>query len=473
MSNLNQYPIDTTASSLRTSNGKALEEVRQLGRLAPYVLSDHALNEARKWAAHVGCADAYAPFLNVGADAHPGSCMALFTCRGEMKNQLFAKSFGLPLRWVQGEPDFNVPRGLRNLEECIIGLFGNLAEKNSTSKGDGRWHLELAVEATGWKYFINETGLVPDELSCHSAFVPLAAAFILRAVGGRPNPKIFATGCYGTATGPCIGEVEGIDKKKQIAARLGGEEIFVPPQNFPGHQSTSDVIKISALAAPPYSPVASEGDRVRQALKPLLQRLAVPPSPMDSLEEHVAHLKAMDAWADEKEATDYYRKNIMPREIAQIRASFQSQHPERPVKYLAAVVEPKRPDVCEMLVGALGIAPENCLLFVSGGTIRDGLLAKARSITVDARHDYDELAAIFRESIKKWQIPGGVDWPRQVIFDATAGTKIMTLAMARTAEEFGATVCYLDTLKRVENRSRLPVGEKVIKLIPPPPVSGK
>lgn len=440
----------------------ALAFAGALEDLAPYVLTDDALQAARAWAEHVGCGEEYKFCLSRTAETRAGACVALFVWNGapggELHRAWLAPSFGLPLCWDGVQPDPYIPPGLRRLEKHIVKLFAPAAGRNES---DQPVHLRLAVKPSAWKYFLEESGVKVEDLECESAFAPLAAAFILRHFGGKLNAEVYATGTRGEPDSAAICPVRDIPNKIALVERLGGKELFVP---YGAESSTVGGVAVSQLEKGHYSPVRAESERVREALTPLLGRLAVQPPPEASLDDHIQFLEAMTDWSSDMERSRYYRTSILPIEVRDIHNRFVEDH-HKPVDSLVAVVEIQKPEVCDILIRAMDIDPAKCLLFVSGEGQLQGALAEAQVVRMKGCPKFEELAELFRRSVYEWLADKNNDWAERTAFDVTSGTKLMSLAMVRTAEEFHARICCLESPNYLK-RCRLPVGDKSIVLLP-------
>jgi len=218
-------------------------------------------------------AGSLAPWLMAGSCAvppmphcEPGSAIALLVWEPAIAGGSLGRAFALPLRWRRGDDgDPGLPESLRETGRSIqrrLGLSG--------------WCLRRASE-------LASVDLSRLHLACDSAEAPLAAALVVAAEGGEPEPLVFGTGVLSDGH---VDVVDELQAKVELVGRLAaGREawLFVPRAHFAeAEAAAAPAVKVAA-----YAPMR-EGD-LRAALAPHLARLEAPPPESAPLEVRLAY----------------------------------------------------------------------------------------------------------------------------------------------------------------------------------------
>ena len=185
----------------------AAEAAHRLGELAFYVLRPEVLARA---AQHPDPRVKRLAETDPSPKHHrPGACWAIFVNPHPDQWRLLRPAFLLPFQWRRTESpsaakrhSAYLPETMRQLADSIVNQLAKGAETNKIGSIDQHWslHWPEGVETKGAE-MLAHLPLKPD-----SAWAALAGGLIVAAFGGKPDPKILATGAYFDALCPEIQE---------------------------------------------------------------------------------------------------------------------------------------------------------------------------------------------------------------------------------------------------------------------------
>ncbi|MCS6852809.1 MAG: hypothetical protein NZ700_16750 [Gemmataceae bacterium] len=343
-----------------------------------------------------------------------GSCCVVYAVDDPESFPLLRPAFAVPLQWRRGESvDCGLPKRLHNLAERVKGHL-DVKASWSLHRLPPFDHLDLS-------------GL--DELLSHeSGWASVAAALLLLLHGGKPRPDVWATGAWDQNT--YLQPVTGLSAKVDLARQWRINRLFVPEVQL-------GAVKASGLE---LLPLHTGRRNPREALRSYLIALEAPPPRTATREERCNYYMRLPA--DSAERNAYYRDNLLPDIIAECRSRLIAPHDGWSPSHLITLVS-KNPELIELSAQALGV--RCCLLLYAddatgGGEMKrlaDEAAANLRTIGLEAvvaefRHGPDMAPTMWApiETFCRNVTPDAL------VFDATPGTKLMTLCIERLARQF-------------------------------------
>ena len=342
--------------------------------------------------------------------------------------RLLREALLLPVCWEKGtHPDNRLPVKLLDLADDILDSLCRYAEgRTETWAGSlcsDDWSLCAAVDVD----------LGGFEIDPKSAAVSLMAGLLVVASGGKPNPKIVATGAWKAGVG--IESIGGLGPKTQLAACSPGVQmLFVPEFQQPGAEQFADEIRANGSGGPLdiKSLKTTTSDPLR-ALSDLLAELEMPPSDNAEFTERKDHYLRLVGW-NRDGAQRYYRNRLLSEIVARCRTKVQAQTSDGSFDVLATILT-RNYDLAVIAVGAF--RPNRCILFFTDDTkkhlndCREQMapwLAKDRvqPIEIDAEADVESLAQTISDTLRPV-------CDQKLVIDLTPGKKTMTLAMYEAA----------------------------------------
>ena len=338
-----------------------------------------------------------------------------------------------------GGDDPALPPSVRELADAVRR---SLAGESGL---DGhRWTLHLS-EVDGIGGGVDLSGLAGEVFSAKSGWASLAAGLLLLAGGGVPDPEILATGCWDEAEG--VGPVGGLEAKIRGVGAYGVKRLFVPIQQRHEARSVDDPgLNID------YLPIAFTGNqrpRPREALKPLLAALDVPPvdETFEQRRDYYQRLWTLNPVRAER----FYQEHLLTDVSRRCRRRMLESGDEFPPATMLVTAVSFSPELVAIAVATF--RPRHCLMLCAGNSAKiNGAADRAMQLVkaVDPPGDCKvELLTLPAEQTVLNQRLGSVlggrlaDHPAgEVAWDVTPGQKYLSLEMSRQARP-GDTVVYL------------------------------
>ncbi len=428
---------------------RATETVHRLGELAFYMLVPQVLELAAR---HPDARVARLATVDPIPKHHrPGVCWGIFVNPHPNRWPLLRPAFLLPFQWRRTEPlsgrgkhSPRLPESVRGLADSIVTQLAEHGKTGEIGSIDHRWSLHWpdGVETLGGDMLAN----LP--LKPGSAWAALAGGLIVAALGGKPDPKILATGAWsnqkdGVPAG--IVDVDSLDQKIKLAAEMGASQLFVPASQYHVAQQYANrrvpktnrhPLRIGTLDIGQATP--------RKALHALTSVLQVEPTENDSLETMAGYYLSA---RPRSRVSDFYRRRLAPRLAKTHRKLLRDRFPEVRPSHLVSVVSQSW-ELVELTVQLLtdaegeecrGNSLTDCLLFYTGD--RPDLKAVA--------HRYVEWLGTRRITCRPAEIRFGKAMdsdirihldsflatvpPERVVFDLTPGFRLVLISLLRSA----------------------------------------
>ncbi len=422
-------------------DGELSQLYRHMGRLADWWLGP----ELHRRLQQLWPGAAAAPRLPDAA----GSCWIIIAQDESSPWPALRPAFLLPLQWVKDSPDSpRLPPKLQELARCVAESVHN-----------PNWGLRLSGEAG-----LEDVDLSPfnAHLKFDSGWAALAGGLLLAIKGGRPDPKVWASGAWNNRDG--IQKVGHLKQKLQLAIESGAQADEA--RDILRRVSTNpSAIAIEELACGVFDP--------QRALQNYLYRLDAPPPPPRDMHDENGLKQCVKYYMrqpqqPEKQAEKtkaYYRDNILPTIIQRCQHQLRQDYPDWQPQVLVTVVS-KNPEL--VLIAARTLNVRRCLLLhtpdseqshlaaaISRQLEEDGtcVFAKPWSDPNDPDRMIGALPIILREFLHDTP-------PQQVVTDLTPGTKLMTYALSRTAPP-GSWLMYIKN--ETPNGRVEPGNEKIIR----------
>jgi hypothetical protein len=396
----------------------AADLIENLGPAAPWLLRDEVLPLlAEEHPRFASLPSPYRPSLPAGA----GCCGILYAVPDQYR--LLRPAFLLPVQWRQGSShDPGLPLRLREL--------ANRVQRHFNLNGAWSLHRYKPFERLRLAFF-------DDLLQHESGWAPLAGGLYLTAHGGKPRPKVWATGCWDGDGG--IVEVGGLTAKLALARAWGAKTVFVPEKQAADRVEDLELGKLcSGLRAP------------ADALRDYRVALDASPLPNDPKEERLSFYFRQPE--RHPFTTEFYRTHFLPEIIAERRQQVATDWPGWAPTHLVTVVSGS-PELIPLVARALGV--QSCLLLYTRAgdgneeknKMRQEALLVARQLEaspgiekascVPFSND-ESMATEMGQQIAAFA-DGVLD--DRLVFDTTPGTKLMTLALEQLARRFHPHSC--------------------------------
>ncbi|HYT91576.1 MAG TPA: hypothetical protein VEL76_22880 [Gemmataceae bacterium] len=408
-----------------------------LGPAAPWLLPDALLPRlADEAPAFASLPRPYRPKLPDVA----GACGVLYAVPAVYR--LLRPAFLLPVQWREGAThDGGLPDKLHDLAGRVRRHL-NL---------DGVWSLHRLppFDRLNLAHF-------DDVLEHESGWAPLAGGLYLRAHGGRPCPDVWATGRW---DGDCgVVDVGGLEAKAALAWEWGATKLFVPERQ-------ARTVAMDLIFGKLYSGLRAPADALRD------YRAALDAMPLreDSQDER---LRFYFRQPERHPATTaFYRSHFLPEIIRQRRDQLVCDYPGWAPTHLVTVVSGS-PEL--ILLAARALDVRYCVLLYTkaeDGTDeeRNPMRRQAHEIARELR-DTSPIKEPLCASFSNNDCMAGEMWhhiaafardvsDEHLAFDATPGSKLMTLALEQLARRFrpGASLVYVRS--RMEHQRVIPFTE--------------
>jgi hypothetical protein len=266
-------------------------------------------------------------------------------------------------------------------------------------------------------------------VACESGWASLAAGLQVASLGGRSDPRVWASGSWDWQDG--IRPVSHLDRKLEIAGEYNVRQFFVPDSQV------DEARMLVAGRGIEIGPLYSGRRDPCEALAEYLWALEVPPR----LTEDPASLdRCRDFYlrirASKPEAADqFYREQLLSRLASDLRQKVSEKWPGWCPRHLVTVVSGS-PNLTRLTATALKV--DSCLLLHTLDEKHTGLARElaaglalhgreCRTISfMGAGESEDGFHKRLRLALR--DIP-----PDQIVFDITPGTKPMSITLARGA----------------------------------------
>jgi hypothetical protein len=313
-----------------------------------------------------------------------------------------------------------------------------------------RWGLRLGPE-------VGEQSFTDLFVECASGWASLAAGLLVASGGGRPNPKVWASGSWDWRDG--IRRVDHLTEKIQLAAELGAERFFVPDSQIQEAEQVAQGIglHIGRLVSAKRDPRAALDDYLWSLEAP--PRLSSDPDNFDRCKAYYLRPRI----ESRRELDEYYQSQLLPRIVRNLRGQVQTEWPAWNPTRLVTIVSGS-PDLVRMSALALGV--RHCLLLHTTDADQSRL-AHGLKLELE-RHGVRCLLGPFRvdehieQEMNRQLAPflHGAN-PSEVVIDLTPGTKQMTVTLARLAIP-GNWLVYLSHRFAVDRRAE-PGSERFVR----------
>jgi hypothetical protein len=416
---------------------EAAELADALGPAALWILNEEAIRrlaEEAPW-----CVSAPPPELSPEA----GCCGIVYAAEKEFP--LLENAFVLPVQWCEGPAaDRFLPERLRDLAARVVR---HLHPKRA-------WSLHRFSP-------FDEIDLSPLDgmLQHESGWVSLAGGLHIADRGGKPRPKVWATGCWDGDGG--IVEPGGIEVKLALARKRGVEEFFVPEELAP--RLPQERPRIGRLRTGLLSPA--------DALQDYLAALDAPPGPNAERDLRIEYyLRQREGHPKTRE---YYRENLLPEVVRERRRQMEKEEPGWSPTHLVTVVSGS-PELIHLAVRVL--QAEQCLLLYIESENGDEINNRMRNTALDlaaelngakdlkikaeckAFPENERMAEVMWQHITSFA--GGTPDGR-LVFDVTPGSKLMTLALEYLARTFRPESSLLYVSKKMDGNRLVPLSERL------------
>ncbi|MCO6454202.1 MAG: hypothetical protein J5I93_02700 [Pirellulaceae bacterium] len=417
------------------------ELMADLGRLAPYCLSDRVLRAVASLEQAPELAET--PPL----DRDSGSCWALCVTQDGRTADVMRPGVVLPLRWTRRlEVDGRLPADLLRVanlaRSAVRGIDGRAADFHLGWPGEKDW-----PDLSSW---------TDEVLRADSAF-PALAAGLVAAVHDRPSESsVWATGQWSDDAGVCA--VDGIQQKVAEVLRWPVRELFVPADNLrQARQEAAGRLVVKPLPT---------DRRFDVALAPLIAAWHAEPLQGMSVEELHGHQESaklfeelaeyhrqLHVWNDLERAEEVYERRLLPliAERCRDRLLAQGTPPPQPPGLVA--IASHQPETIRTAVAVF--RPTRCLILYTQEAREDQRPQQSmESFAERAANwcreldchptpvglDYDESRPGFRQRLAadltsrvrqfRQQLDGG-----SLAVEVTPGTTMMKLALVQAVVE--------------------------------------
>lgn len=425
---------------------RAYEVAARLKNLAVRWLRPEVLERAAAHARQLGYENVAKQWERVPPlPIEPGACWIAVVnkCREELG--LLRPAYALPLRWAHGrEHDPRLPRGLRELADTVHGELRRLREVSEP------WGLLPGSDA-----ILSGLDLSTLDGRWDSGGAPLAMGLLLAAWEGKADAKVWASGSWEPGSG--IRPVDGLEPKAELAHGYGAGAFFVPESQAEALREWAQ----SQCLPLTIGTLRQNTPDLREALGDYLEQLELPIGPGAHLKDKRAeHFRRID---DNRIAQRFYRKHVLPDVIAELRQGLPAELLSSDKKLITIVS--KGFDLVSLAVQV--IQPTACLL------LHDRELAnqasEARAWILHERPDCrvttslleqstrQELLAAFRSKIGEFAPEAR---PEELVFDLTAGKKIMSLALYDAAPVGSYVIC-MESAFDSQQRRQIPYTERL------------
>lgn len=427
---------------------RAYEVAARLKNLAVWWLRPEVLKRAAERARQLGLQKVSErwerePLLPI----KPGACWIAVVNKRREELGLLRPAYALPLCWApKREHDPRLPQGLRELADKVHRELQDLGEVSEP-----------------W-------GLLPgsDEILCgvdlskldgqwDSGWAPLAVGLLLAAWEGKADAKVWASGSWEPSSG--IQPVDDLEPKAELALSHGAGWFFVPESKAEAlrewAQSQCLRLKIGTLR--------QNTRDLREALGEYLERLEMPIGPGAHLKDKRAeHFRRIQ---DDKTAKRFYRKYILlsPDVVENLRQGLPSKLLSGDKKLITVVS--KGFDLVRLAVEV--IQPTACLLLHDeelanqAFDAQDWILRERPDCRVTTslleQSTGQRLLNAFRSKIKEFAPEAR---PDELVFDLTAGKKIMSAALYDAAPVGSYVIC-IEADQDDERRRPIPYTERL------------
>ncbi len=399
--------------------GEVMDLVHGFGRLASWWLNGRVLERA------ASLCDGHFP--RPALPAAKGSCWVIFAQDSPPLYPCLAEAYLLPLEW---RPDTShserLPAKLIRLARSVAGALG----------AEG-WGLHLSSEAGLADVALREAD---EHLEVESGWAALAGGLVVALDRGKPDPHVWATGRW-EGDPPGIRPIGHLEAKVALASAYKAR-LFVPATQV------ADARRIAARHGPEDVQIGALAEGVadvRAALRAYRQQLRTPPGRSDPRADRRDYF--LDDLDPEQEK-DYYRNNLLPDIIEDVRKKWQETGGGAPVTHLVTIIS----DNPELAVMAAGVIRPTCKCVVLYTADKKEHWEVARKLleTEEVRVSCEVVPTSF-ESLEKMlegmkervrsQLTGAA--PAEVVLDLTPGNKEMSIILALEAAGPGNRLYYL------------------------------
>lgn len=425
---------------------RAYEVAARLKNLAVWWLRPKVLKHAAAHARQLGYETVAKRWERVPPlPIEPGACWIAVVnkCREELG--LLRPAYALPLRWADGrEHDRRLPAGLRELAGTVHGELRRLGEVSEP------WGLLPGSDA-----ILSGVDLSTLDGRWDSGWAPLAMGLLLAAWEGKADAKVWASGSWQPGSG--IRPVDGLEPKAELAHGHGAGAFFVPEsqaeaiRGWAQRRNLTITIRVLRQNRPD----------VREALGDYLEQLELPIGPGAHLKgKRAEHFRRIQ---DIRTAERFYQKYVLPDVAEELRRRVPRELLSGDKKLITVVS--KGFDLVSLAVQV--IRPTACLLLHDRELANKASEAQARiqqerpncqAITsLLEQSTRQELLAAFRSKIGAF-VPEVR--PENLVFDLTAGKKIMSLALYDAAPVGSYVIC-MESEFDSQRRRQIPYTERL------------
>lgn len=278
---------------------------------------------------------------------------------------------------------------------------------------------------------------------------------LLAAWEGKADSKVWASGTWVPGSG--IQPVEGLEPKAELARGLGASAFFVPESQAEAlrgwAQRQSLALTIGTLR--------QNTPDLREALGDYLEQLELPIGPGAHLKDkRDEHFRRID---DSQIAQRFYRKHVLPDVIGELRQGLPAELLSSDKKLITVVS--KGFDLVSL--GVQLIQPTACLLLHDRELADEASAAQGwiqrerpscRAVTsLLEQSSREKLLAAFGRQIGEFAPEAR---PEELVFDLTAGKKIMSLALYDAAPVGSYVIC-MESAFDSQRRRQIPHTERL------------
>ncbi|HPU07902.1 MAG TPA: hypothetical protein PLO20_15295 [Thermogutta sp.] len=424
---------------------QAFDIASEWKNLALWWLRQEVLNQAADYADKLGFLEASARWRN--EPQLPNNCGACWIALVNKEAEtwgLLRPALPFPLQWKKDQQhDTRLPQGLQVLATKVVQALQDLEEIT------GQWGLHPNPES-----LLTDLDLSGLETSWDSGWVPLAVGLLLASWEGTPDTSLWSSGGWDSQNG--VQNVNGLELKLELAINFNARAFFIPENQLtqvPQEWVTSRGGSLRLL------PLRQQTTDLLIALGEYLKELELPIGRGSHLDERRA--KFFLNIQDEKTAMRFYRKHVLPNVSERLRRQILGELIAESKKLITIVSQ----SYDLVLLAALTLQPTECLLLhdkdleSNAIELHDLLTQKVPGCRpvrglLDGRSRPELFQAIKQHVI---QFAGSAS-PEDLIFDVTAGKRIMNLALYDAAPPSSYVVCFQAEYK---NRRPVPFTEVV------------